>query len=442
MEPSVRKAAFPFDEDDADITLWTSDNVEFRVHCQWVILSLASSVFKDMFSMPQPSTGENEPITVSEDDETLDIFLRICYPTISTKPSLLGQVRKVLAAATKYDAPLVLDHMRETLMAPEFLDSQPFVVFTIACFFHLEEVAQAAAEIIVTISNPATSVFSTTFDYPKLDDVSAGVYYRLLQIYKTRTTIMEPPAKRREKKKGNATTLEPKFTVDFRGIAPVCCPSVPWQSLPPTKSQLESVSHPFSDTTGDLILRTSNGSDFCAYLNILALASPTFLCAVIATEIEDRPDRVPIYQVQESAVVLDMLLRMCYPVPHPQPSDPDTFLVVLYAAHKHEMSKAKQILWGGWLPFAESSPMRFYFAAVKVGWKEEAKGCADRLASLSIHNIQTIYVPEMESIGSAPYRNLLVYLSSGRASRKELEWVKCACGMSGTVPLCIGKIRR
>ena len=54
-EPSVRKAAFPFDEGDADATLRTSDNVEFGVHR--VILSLASPIFKDMFSMPQPQTG-------------------------------------------------------------------------------------------------------------------------------------------------------------------------------------------------------------------------------------------------------------------------------------------------------------------------------------------------------------------------------------------------
>ncbi|KAM5530301.1 hypothetical protein V8D89_016025 [Ganoderma adspersum] len=387
LEPSVSKAAFPFDEDDADITLRTSDNVEFRVHR--VILSLASSVFKDMFSMPQPSgsTGENdsarEPITVSEDGATLDVFLRICYPTINIKPSSLGQLRKVLAAATKYDAPLVLDQMKEALMIPEFLDSQPLVVFTIACVFHMEEVAQAAAETAITVPN-----LMSTFNYPKLEDVSAGAYHRLLQLYRTRTAITEPQAKRRKKNKGNTTTLTSYYTVDFKGITPICRLPVP-RTLPRAKFQPESISHPFSNTTGDLILRTSDGFDFYAYRNVLDLASPTFLSALIATEIEDRPGRspVPLYHVQESAVVLDILLRICYPVPHILPSDADTFLVILRAAQKYDLSKAKQILRGGWLQLVGASPMRFYFAAVELGWRDEAKACADRLASLPSYNV-------------------------------------------------------
>ena len=434
LEPSVSKAAFPFDEDDADVTLRTSDNVEFRVHR--VILSLASSVFKDMFSMPQPSLGstdENdstrEPITVSEDGETLDIFLRICYPTINPKLSSLGQLRDVLAAATKYDAPLVLDQMREALMAPEFLDSQPLVVFTIACIFHMEEVAQAAAETATTAPN-----LMSTFDYPKLEDVSAGAYHRLLQLYRTRTAIVEPQAKRRKRKKGNTSTVMSYYTVDFEGITPICRPSVP-RTLPRAKSQPDPTSHPFSDKTGDLILRTSDGFDFYTSRYVLDLASPTFLSALVTTEIEDRPGRssVPIYHVQESAVVLDMLLRICYPVPHILPSDADTFLVILYAAQKYGLSKAKQILRSSWLQLVGANPMRFYFAAVELGWRDEAKACADRLESLPSYSVQAIYLPEMESIGSTPYRNLLVYVSSGKSSGKELEWAGgLACGTLST----------
>ncbi|KAI1790309.1 hypothetical protein LXA43DRAFT_519572 [Ganoderma leucocontextum] len=438
FKPSIRKATFPFDEGDADVTLRTSDNVEFRVHR--VILSLASSVFKDMFSMPQPLTGENDSIPVAEDDETLDTLLRICYPTVHAKPASLVQIRKVLAAAMKYDAPLVVDRMRDALMAPEFLDAQPLVVFTIACVFHLEEVAQTAAEMVVTMHNFMVDEFgntSTTQSYPKLDDVSAGAYFRLLQLYRTRTAITQPPAKRRKGRSvvWNSTPTRERYVVNFEGIAPFCRPP-PTPTLPPTKSQVESVSDPFTDTTGDLILRTSDGLDFYVHRNILTFASPTFLSGLVPAETEGKPSGpavLPVYQVQESAAILDVLLRVCYPVPHLQPADPDTFLVVLSAAHKYGMSKARQILRGGWLELVEASPMRLYFAAVELGWKKEAKACADQLASLSVSNVHAFYVPEMESIGSAPYRNLLAYVSSKKStSSAQLGWVEGACG----VPSC------
>ena len=423
-EPSVRKAAFPFDEGDADATLRTSDNVEFGVHR--VILSLASPIFKDMFSMPQPQTGGSDPIPVAEDETTLDTFLRICYPIQNAKPTSLAQIRRVLAAAVKYDVPLVADQMRDALVAPEFLELQPLVVFTIACVFHMEEVAQAAAETILTVHNFKTSPGwgTAAFNYPKLDDVSAGAYSRLLQLYQTRTKVMEPLRKRGKNKKSNNTFLEPQYTVNFQGIIPLCRLSLP-RTLATTKPQLGSVSDPFTDTTGDLILRTSDAFNFYVHRNIITFASPTFLDTLVAMETEDGSGTpvIPIYQVEESAAVLDVLLRICYPIPHPQPTNPDMFLAVIFAAHKYGMSKALQILKGGWPELVEASPMRLYFAAVELGWMKEGKACGDKLASRPTSDVHAIYVPEMESICSAPYRNLLVYIDSKRrGSSGELQW--------------------
>ncbi|OJT03115.1 hypothetical protein TRAPUB_6303 [Trametes pubescens] len=47
-----RKASAPFDRDDADLILRSSDNIDFHVHR--IILTLASPVFAGMFTTPQP----------------------------------------------------------------------------------------------------------------------------------------------------------------------------------------------------------------------------------------------------------------------------------------------------------------------------------------------------------------------------------------------------
>ncbi len=80
--------------------------------------------------------------------------------------------------------------------------------------------------------------------------------------------------------------------------------------------------------------------------------------------------------------------------------------------------------------------MRFYFAAVELGWRKEAKACADQLASRSLSDVLDIYVPEMESIRSVPYRNIIVYVDSRRrsgTSSAQLEWNQ---DLSGTWGKC------
>ena len=84
--PNVRRARSPFNRDDADIVLRSSDDVDYQLHKQ--ILSVASPFFKDMFSLQQPTIKEKEKlvilegrnvpvIKVSEISYTLDSLFRI-----------------------------------------------------------------------------------------------------------------------------------------------------------------------------------------------------------------------------------------------------------------------------------------------------------------------------------------------------------------------------
>lgn len=65
---------------DADVILRASGGKELHAHK--LVLSLASPVFRDMFSVPQPSIGSSRTPMVDVDDlpEALRMFLQIIYP--------------------------------------------------------------------------------------------------------------------------------------------------------------------------------------------------------------------------------------------------------------------------------------------------------------------------------------------------------------------------
>ncbi|KAI0766984.1 hypothetical protein BD413DRAFT_494225 [Trametes elegans] len=125
----THKAAEPFDLDDADGILRSSDGVDFYVHR--VILSLGPSV---------------------------------------------------LNAANKYDAPAVLAVMKGALARPRLLREDPLRVFAIACCCGLEEEAEIAAERAV-IDRRVVGQRS----FAGLDEISAGAYHHLPKLNRTRT---------------------------------------------------------------------------------------------------------------------------------------------------------------------------------------------------------------------------------------------------------------
>jgi len=101
-----------FDAPDADIILRALGPPirDFRVHK--LLLSLASPVFKDMFSLPQPAlddSGEStvakaEVVEVTDPTEALEIVLRMIYPFNS--PSLNGNFNTLvecLVITDKYE---------------------------------------------------------------------------------------------------------------------------------------------------------------------------------------------------------------------------------------------------------------------------------------------------------------------------------------------------
>jgi len=134
--------SYNFDAHDADAILRTSLQTgsdqfkDFRVHK--AILSIASTIFHDMFSLPQPpqpATGEiTLPIIpVTESPEIFDTFLRLIYPIEPPAMASLQLVDDLFLLAEKYMADGVYAKLKHTLVSPSFLRSDPIWVYAIAC---------------------------------------------------------------------------------------------------------------------------------------------------------------------------------------------------------------------------------------------------------------------------------------------------------------------
>ncbi|GBE84161.1 hypothetical protein SCP_0601390 [Sparassis crispa] len=131
------EAAPPFNQATADVTFRSSDNVCFRLHK--VILSLASPVFEGMFTIPRPAHGNDQPISVAEDSQTLDKLFRILYPIPDPPLETSAEVGAVLAAALKYDMDSAITVCKRALLDPALLRKDPYGVYAVALDLDLED---------------------------------------------------------------------------------------------------------------------------------------------------------------------------------------------------------------------------------------------------------------------------------------------------------------
>ncbi|TFY82479.1 hypothetical protein EWM64_g1533 [Hericium alpestre] len=183
IPPAPRDAGAPFNDSTADVILRSSDNVSFHVHK--VILSLASPFFRDMFSIPQSTSGSEfsmvsqeaeclPVVDVTEDARTLETVLRCCYPVEWPTVTQLSDVRLILEAAQKYDLDAAYKLAVASLKAS--IDQDVLGVFAIACRCKLSEVCVAAARQFLQHK-------LITFDSEELDHIPARQYHKLLQYH-------------------------------------------------------------------------------------------------------------------------------------------------------------------------------------------------------------------------------------------------------------------
>ncbi|KAI0050844.1 hypothetical protein FA95DRAFT_1468496, partial [Auriscalpium vulgare] len=146
----------PYDADDADVILRSSDYIDFPVHKG--ILGMCSSVFRTMFTLPQAALAVDNAdvdegglpiVVVSEDSRTLDSLLPFIYPSIPTPyPVSFDVVDRVIAAAQKYEMTAVSSFARSLLRnqcRSDLAYDHPFRAYVSACKYGFAEEALEAA---------------------------------------------------------------------------------------------------------------------------------------------------------------------------------------------------------------------------------------------------------------------------------------------------------
>ncbi|KAI0255773.1 hypothetical protein BJV78DRAFT_1173209 [Lactifluus subvellereus] len=135
----------PFDDTRADVILRSSDGVNFRVFK--IILSLASPIFADMFSIPQPTPNEfhTEPpvVTLSEDSKTLDFALRHLYPVEHPTEIELRDACTLIEFARKYQVKALGPVIARSLT--DAIESDPTGVYATAVTYGEADIAIKAA---------------------------------------------------------------------------------------------------------------------------------------------------------------------------------------------------------------------------------------------------------------------------------------------------------
>jgi len=173
-----------FDAPDADIILRAlgPPSRDFRLHK--LVLSLASPVFKDMFSLPQPAPdGSRTPsvagveiIEVIDSPDALDTVLRLIYP-FTPPPSVrdLDALVDCLVIADKYEIKAARLRLGGFLAQTDA--SQSLRVYAIASRFGFNGIAQSISQhALSAVHLPGILQLPDDFKY-----VSAAAYHRLVR---------------------------------------------------------------------------------------------------------------------------------------------------------------------------------------------------------------------------------------------------------------------
>ncbi|KAJ7773558.1 hypothetical protein DFH07DRAFT_695316, partial [Mycena maculata] len=179
-------AGAPFDDEDADMILCSSDLVDFWVHK--LFLSKASLVFRDMISLhmrgplSSPSLSPNAaypdalsptglPIVPLLDEPTpaVDILLRFCYIP------LLPNIQLTLHLSSKFQMPHVLSAAKSSILAQ--MESGVLSadhVFTFGWLHRQRDIVLAAA------AHPSREPLLAGPPYPEYELIPALALHKLL----------------------------------------------------------------------------------------------------------------------------------------------------------------------------------------------------------------------------------------------------------------------
>ena len=168
-----------FNWPDGDVILRStdgSDSRDFRLHK--LILSLASPAFRDMFSLPRPSSPplDFDIIDVEDPPRAVELTLRFIYPCPPPKIDDLTLLSEALAFADNYDIESARSQLRPSLMA--FAETESLRVYAIACRFGFVEEMKRASSYTTSIHLPGLAKLPDEFRF-----IPAAEYDRLTLLH-------------------------------------------------------------------------------------------------------------------------------------------------------------------------------------------------------------------------------------------------------------------
>ncbi|KAF8998810.1 hypothetical protein BDQ17DRAFT_1283052, partial [Cyathus striatus] len=306
-----------------------------------------------MFSLPQPpSSDTTKPvIVITESSKVLDPLLRFCYPVDYPKfpdnnYDTLALIGDTLEAALKYQLTVATKILRGHLRI--FSKDHPLHTYAIACRLHYIQ---------------------------EMSNISAGVYYRLIQFVRTgvHTSFCVP-----SKTECSASLSHPL----------------------PTDSTTVSKEFDFPDS--DITILSSDNVEFRIHQLILRLASPTMMENLSTNEEGKHRLLLP-----EDSRTLSKIFSLYYPGTDVDDVDATLALSLLSAVRKYKMVKATKTVKILMTEKMHTDPLRMYLAFTRNECLEDAAIVARN--ALFQKPLQELYISEMEDISAEMYYQLLEY---------------------------------
>ncbi|KAF8710616.1 Broad-Complex, Tramtrack and Bric a brac, partial [Rhizoctonia solani] len=129
-----------------DLTLRSSDGIEFRVHS--LLLHIASTVFSDMF---QVGTNNHQVVDLAEDSQTIGLMLEHIYPVKSPVIDTFDKLEMCLTVARKYDIKGMMGNLDAELRCgakSELVAGDPLRACVLADSFDLSEAGKVLARLV------------------------------------------------------------------------------------------------------------------------------------------------------------------------------------------------------------------------------------------------------------------------------------------------------
>ena len=179
MSIPPKLANAPFNGPRGDLVLCSSDGVKFFVFK--IVLSLASSVFDDMFTLPLPAASQNSsdepPIAqLPEDAETLDMALRYFYPIPSPEIVTLRDARILMEFERKYQVDVIKHSVSRFLT--DTIERDPVKIYSLALVYEYQDIAAKALQSSLTV--PIYQLHSPELQSSTTrDQYEALIYYHI-----------------------------------------------------------------------------------------------------------------------------------------------------------------------------------------------------------------------------------------------------------------------